>query len=1002
MSQPSKSTWFLFFKGPDFPETRIKRTQQSFQASFFILIIVIIMHKNYVPLIVLVLLHINPLPEFITGVRGAKFRCIERERRALLQFKEDLIDDYGVLSSWGGEEEKRDCCKWRGVGCDNITGHVTLLDLHSSPVYDHHFKPLIGKVSDSLLELQYLNYLDLSLNNFDESMMDFIGSLTSLRYLNLSYNFFTVTIPCQLGNLSRLQSLDLSYSFDASVENLDWLSHLSSLERLDLSGSNLSKVNDWLQVITNLPRLKELRLNQCSLPDIIPSPLSFANSSKFLAVLHLSNNNLSSAIYPWLYNFSKSLVDLDLSGNQLKGSIPDAFRNMSALTNLVLSGNQLEGGIPRSLGEMCSLHVLDLCHNHISEDLSDLVQNLYGRTESSLEILRLCQNQLHGSLPDIARFSSLRELDISYNLLNGRIPESIGFLSKLEHFDVSFNSFQGVVSGEHFSNLSKLQNLDLSYNSLVLRFKSDWDPTFQLNTIRLSSCNLGPFFPRWLRTQRNAHLLDISSANISDKIPNWFWNLLPTLAFLNLSHNLMRGTLPDLLSVDVVDGTFPGFDLSFNLFEGLLPAFPSTTSSLILSNNLFSGPISHICNITGEILSFLDLSNNLLSGQLPNCFTDWKGLVVLNLANNNLSGKIPSSVGSLFLLQTLSLHNNKLHGELPVSLKNCSMLKFLDLGENRLSGEIPAWIGESLSSLMFLSLQSNEFLGSIPPHICQLRNIRILDLSLNNITGAIPECLNNLTAMVLRGEAETVIDNLYLTKRRGAVFSGGYYINKAWVGWKGRDYEFERTLGLLRVIDFSGNNLSGEIPEEITGLLGLVALNLSGNNLTGVIPQKIGQLTFLESLDLSRNHFYGAIPFTMAVLNFLSCLNVSYNNLSGKIPLSTQLQSFDASAFTGNPALCGPPFTKKCLGDVDVPQRPVMNDVIQDNKKTVHEFSMWFYIGMENGFFVFFIGFSGALLLKHSWRHGYFQFLDESLEFLCLILRAHKAKQKRPHPNSCS
>ncbi|KAL3574879.1 hypothetical protein D5086_022980 [Populus alba] len=746
----------------------------------------------------------------IARARGAKFRCIERERRALLQFKEDLIDDYGVLSSWGGKEEKRDCCKWRGVGCDNITGHVTLLDLHSSPVDEYRVTPLVGKVSDSLLELQYLNYLDLSLNNFDESMTDFIGSLTSLRYLNLSYNFFTETIPFQLANLSRLQSLDLSYSFDGSVENLDWLSHLSSLERLDLSGSNLSKVNDWLQVITNLPRLKELRLNQCSLPDIIPSP-PFVNSSKFLAVLHLSKNNLSSAIYPWLYNFNKSLVDLDLSG-----------------------------GIPRSLGEMCSLHVLDLCHNHITEDLSDLVQNLYGPTESSLEILRLCQNQLNGSLPDIARFSSLRELDISYNLLNGRIPES-------------------VVSGEHFSNLSKLQSVDLSYNSLVLRFKSDWNPTFQLNTIRLSSCNLGPSFPQWLRTQRNVHLLDISSAKISDKIPDWFWNLLPNLAFLNLSHNLMSGTLPDLLSVDV-------------------------TSSLILSNNLFSGPISHICNIAGEILSFLDLSNNLLSGQLPNCFMNRKRLVVLNLANNSLSGKIPSSVGSLFLLQTLDLHNNKLYGELPVSLKNCSMLKFLNLGENRLSGEIPAWIGESLSYLMFLSLQSNEFIGSIPPHICQLRNIRILDLSLNNITGAIPECLNNLTAMVLRGEAETVIDNLYLTKKR--------------------------------------NNLSGEIPEEITGLLELVALNLSGNNLTGVIPQKIGQLKLLESLDLSRNHFYGAIPLTMAFLNFLSCLNVSYNNLSGKIPSSTQLQSFNASAFTGNPALCGLPVTQKCREDADVPQSP--------------------------------------------------------------------------------
>eukprot|EP00258_Populus_trichocarpa_P026677 XP_024442696.1 receptor-like protein EIX2 isoform X3 [Populus trichocarpa] len=737
------------------------------------------MPKNYVLIIVLVLLHI-PFPGFITGATGGEIGCIERERQALLKFKEDIIDEDGVLSSWGGEEEKRDCCKWRGVGCDNITGHVTSLNLHSSPLYEHHFTPLTGKVSNSLLELQHLNYLDLSLNNLDESIMDFIGSLSSLRYLNLSYNLFTVTIPYHLKNLSRLQSLDLSYSFDASVENLGWLSHLSSLEHLDLSGSDLSKVNDWLQVVTNLPRLKDLRLNQCSLTDIIPSPLSFMNSSKFLAVLHLSNNNLSSAIYPWLYNLSNSLADLDLSGNQLQGLVPDGFRKMSALTNLVLSRNQLEGGIPRSLGEMCSLHTLDLCHNNLTGELSDLTRNLYGRTESSLEILRLCQNQLRGSLTDIARFSSLRELDISNNQLNGSILESIGFLSKLDYFDVSFNSLQGLVSGGHFSNLSKLKHLDLSYNSLVLRFKSDWDPAFQLKNIHLSSCHLGPCFPKWLRTQIKVRLLDISSASISDTVPNWFWNLLPKLAFLNISHNLMRGTLPDFSSVDAVDDTFPGFDLSFNRFEGLLPAFPFNTASLILSNNLFSGPISLICNIVGKALSFLDLSNNLLTGQLPNCFMNWSTLVVLNLANNNLSG----------------------------------------------------------------------------------------------------------------------------------------------------------------------------------------------------------------------NQFSGAIPVTMGDLNFLSYLNVSYNNLSGQIPSSTQLQSFDASAFIGNPALCGLPVTNKCLGG-DLPRNLVMNGVIQDNQETVHEFSAWFCTAMGIGFSVFFWGVSGALLLIRSWRHAYFRFLDESWDWLYVKVAVRKARLQR-------
>ncbi|GKV47908.1 hypothetical protein SLEP1_g54758 [Rubroshorea leprosula] len=42
---------------------------------------------------------------------GHEVRCIERERQVLLAFKQGLVDDYGVLSSWRSEEEKRDCCK---------------------------------------------------------------------------------------------------------------------------------------------------------------------------------------------------------------------------------------------------------------------------------------------------------------------------------------------------------------------------------------------------------------------------------------------------------------------------------------------------------------------------------------------------------------------------------------------------------------------------------------------------------------------------------------------------------------------------------------------------------------------------------------------------------------------------------------------------------------------------------------------------------------------------
>lgn len=55
--------------------------------------------------------------------------CIDEEREALLTFKQSLVDESGVSSSWGPENEKRYCFKWSAVNCSNRTGHVIQLIL---------------------------------------------------------------------------------------------------------------------------------------------------------------------------------------------------------------------------------------------------------------------------------------------------------------------------------------------------------------------------------------------------------------------------------------------------------------------------------------------------------------------------------------------------------------------------------------------------------------------------------------------------------------------------------------------------------------------------------------------------------------------------------------------------------------------------------------------------------------------------------------------------------
>ncbi|KAG6714471.1 hypothetical protein I3842_05G204400 [Carya illinoinensis] len=816
----------------------------------------------------------------------SKLRCIQEERQTLLQFKQHLVDPSHWLSSWDNGTE--DCCKWKGISCSNKTGHVVRLDLQANLQYvKTATKYLGGEISSSLLGLQYLTYLDLSFNNFSgKSFPTFVGSLTRLQYLNLSNTNIAGTIPLQLGNLSRLISLDLSWNYDLTeTHNLDWLIHLSSLTHLDINSLNLSQVVNWPNKVMMLPSLIHLSLSYCSLSTTTPQLLSInANFSSQLLFLDLFNNHLNCSIFHWLLNFTTSLVDLDLGANELQCSIPYAFSSMSSLRKLDLSGNKLVGGIPKSFWNLCSLDSLYLWDNNLHGNLYEFMSNA------------------SGCLVD-----SLQNFQISNNKFTGPLPQSIGNLSNLHILDVYENSLAGLITEAHFSNLFKLKELYLGFNPLILSFNYDWVPPFQLDCIFLSHCRLGSAFPKWLQSQKNYRILDISNAGISDIIPAWFWDFPPRLYYLNMYNNQLHGNLPDLSSSRLDE--FAIIDLSANCFDGSIPHFPSNVLSLDLSNNRFSGPISFLCELnTPMLLESLNLSNNTLSGELPDCWTYIPNLVVLNLANNNFYGKIPDSIGSLVLVQLLHLSNNEFVGKIPTSLQKCSKLITIDLGANNLSEMVPPWIGDSFPNLVILNLRSNQLFGSLPLNLCRLQHIQILDLSLNKIKGTIPECIYNLTA--ISHTMDTISSAIY------AGNSIGSYIDYASLVWKGREFVFKNSLGLVKMIDFSNNKLHGEIPEGITNLIELIALNLSSNNLIGLITPKIGLLRNLQSLDLSRNQLYGEIPMSISNLSFLNQLDLSANNLSGKIPTGSQIQSLDAFAFMGNPKLCGSPLPNKCLEDL--------------------------------------------------------------------------------------
>lgn len=305
---------------------------------------------------------------------------------------------------------------------------------------------------------------------------------------------------------------------------------------------------------------------------------------------------------------------------------------------------------------------------------------------------------------------------------------------------------------------------------------------------------------------------------------------------------------------------------------------------------------------------------------------------------------------------------------LPESLKNCKDLIVFDVGGNNLFGPIPTWIGKSLSNLAILSLRSNHFYGSIPSYICDLLHLQLLDLSSNNLVGNIPRCLGNFIAMRESGSIETSIEHLYdsyeSSSAGGLLEPLGSFNDRLQLVWKGILSEFNNTIGLVKSIDLSSNNLVGEIPSEIAELVGLVSLNLSRNELSGQIPPEIGNLKSLDALDLSNNHFSGGIPSSLSQVDRVDVLDLSNNNLSGKIPTSSQLQSFNATAYMGNPELCGAPLPRKCPGEEATISTDTEVSTEQDDQDRI--VTQGFYLSIGLGFVVGFWGVFGRSLFNKN------------------------------------
>ncbi|XP_020082410.1 probably inactive leucine-rich repeat receptor-like protein kinase At3g28040, partial [Ananas comosus] len=403
------------------------------------------------------------------------------------------------------------------------------------------------------------------------------------------------------------------------------------------------------------------------------------------------------------------------------------------------------GRFPSWLQTQKPLTYLDLS----STGISDSVPNWFWNSMTNLSTVYLANNELHGVLPNLIKFSDDADLiiDLSSNFFEGPVPI---FPSNTAELDLSNNSFVGPIPDGIFQLLPNLSALLLSMNKINGEIPMSICNS-QFITISITDNNLSGELPN-CRNNTRLEVLELSNNNLFGGIPKWLCEL-PRFQSLHLRENSLSGELPPLLktckSLEILD-------LGGNIFTGRIPAWLGELSSLkilSLTSNKFVGQIpTELSNLTA--LQILDLSNNNLLGPIPMSFGNFMamrnphteiGFILNNTIGNAYENMIldfkgrADRYGSIPLSQImiLDLSRNSLSGSIPYELTNLLGLLIFDLSSNDLMGQVPAQIGD-LTQLEYLNLSRNKLSGAIPSGLSNLSFLGLLDLSYNNFSGRIP------------------------------------------------------------------------------------------------------------------------------------------------------------------------------------------------------------------------------------------------------------------------
>lgn len=404
--------------------------------------------------------------------------------------------------------------------------------------------------------LNNLIKLDLSDNKLESLHPSTFINCTNLRILILRNNNINrlESVSQSLLPLHQLNYLDLNQNNIMFVET-EYLT--SSLEILKLGNCKLKQM-----IFSSLLNLKKLYLNNNQLT---PENFDFKNfKSSSLQELYLGNEkNIESTDFNQNYfialkenflNFFSNLTVLDLRNSGISYIAPHSFEEFDQLKELNLSANNLLS-IPSAVLSLQTLEKLDMSFNSQKGEMFVIyTSEINFNNMTSLQILNLSNNVIVKlKSVSFAGLKNLKHLSLKFTQLQEIKPYSFSGLKSLQYLDLS-NNFLSEIENFTFWDLDSLVHIDLSHNNLkiyphnhpFLSLRSLQKIEFQHNSL----CELWP----WLIVD----LLNLTYLDMSyNKIVGWRWRAFPTsnsLKNVNLQSNeiktISEQMLEDLMTLE--------------------------------------------------------------------------------------------------------------------------------------------------------------------------------------------------------------------------------------------------------------------------------------------------------------------------------------------------------------------------------------------------------------------------------------------------------------------